>query len=279
MGLLSGQCAVVTGGAAGLGRAMCVRLAAEGARVAVLDRRADQAEEVADLVGGSGHAVDVTDVAAVDEAIAAATDRMGGLDILVNNAGVGWVRGIIDTPPEKWRRVVDVNLNGTFNCLRAAVPFLRQGGGSVVNIASISGIRPSAGEGPYAATKAGVIALAAAAALELGPMIRVNSISPGPVDTPLLRPFFERFPDERERYAASTPLGRIAAPEDVADVVVFLASQLSRFITGQNIVVDGGITLHGSSVDGMLDRLEREAKALDFRADYVPGWTADGPAT
>ncbi len=271
MALLDGRRAVVTGGAAGLGRATCLRLAAEGAVVAVLDRRAEYAREVADAVSGESFGVDVTDAAAVEATIAAAASAMGGIDLLVNNAGVGWMHPFVDTSPEKWQRVIDVNLSGTSNCLRSAIPFLRQGAGSVINVASISGVRPSAGEAPYAASKAGVVAMTASLALELGPEIRVNAVSPGPIDTGLLRPLFERYSSEKERYAAATPLGRIAEPEDVADVIVFLCSDLARFLTGQNLVVDGGITLHGSSVDGMLELIASNKDRLDFRADYRPG--------
>lgn len=266
MGLLEGQRAAVTGGAAGLGRAICARLAAQGATVAVLDRRADQAATVAAGIGGTSRELDVADGYAFDDVLEEVAGEMGGLDLLVNNAGVGWMTALADTPREKWDRVLAVNLSGTMNGIRSAIPLMSGGGGSIINIASISAVRPSAGEAPYAASKAAVVALTASAALELGPDIRINSVSPGPVDTPLLKPLFDAHPEERQRYVEATPLGRIATPEDIGDAVTMLASPLARFINGQNLVVDGGITLHGSSVDGMLDLVA--ADRLSMKADY-----------
>ncbi len=125
----------------------------------------------------------------------------------------------------------------------------------MVNTSSISGTRPAAGEAPYAAAKAAVVALTASAALEYGPGIRVNAVSPGMIRTALTEPLLSFFPDEVARYERTTPVGRIGEPEDVADVVVFLCSDAARFITGQNIVVDGGMTLHGSGVDGIYEHL------------------------
>ena len=128
-------------------------------------------------------------------------------------------------------------------------PHIRaSGGGSIVSTASISGTRPAAGEAPYSAAKAAVIAVTASAALEYGPKIRVNSVSPGMIRTSLTEPLLKFLPHEVERYERTTPLGRMGRPDDIADVVVFLCSDMARFITGQNIVVDGGMTLHGSGV-------------------------------
>ena len=124
-----------------------------------------------------------------------------------------------------------------------------------MSTASISGTRPAAGEAPYAAAKAGVAAITASAALEYGPDIRVNAVSPGMILTALTEPLLQFLPHERERYERTTPVGRIGEPGDIADVVVFLCSDMARFITGQNIVVDGGLTLHGSGVDGIFDQI------------------------
>jgi NAD(P)-dependent dehydrogenase (short-subunit alcohol dehydrogenase family) len=132
---------------------------------------------------------------------------------------------------------------------------LAGGGGSIVSTASISGTRPAAGEGPYAASKAAVAALTASAALEYGPSIRVNSVSPGMIRTAMTAPWFQYMPDQEERFVKGTPVARVGEPEDVADVVVFLCSDLARFVTGQNIVVDGGLTLHGSGVDTIFERV------------------------
>jgi NAD(P)-dependent dehydrogenase (short-subunit alcohol dehydrogenase family) len=157
--------------------------------------------------------------------------------------------------PEEWDRLVRLNLTGVFNGMRAGVPhLLSNGGGAVVNTSSISATRPSAGEAPYSAAKAGVMALTASAALEYGPAIRVNAVAPGMIRTNLTKPLLDGLPDEVERYRRTTPIGRVGDPEDVADVVVFLCSDLARFITGQTLVVDGGMTLHGAGVDGLFDR-------------------------
>ena len=149
-----------------------------------------------------------------------------------------------------------VNLTGVYLGFRAAVPHIRaSGGGSIVSTASISGTRPAAGEAPYAAAKAGVAAITSSAALEYGPGIRVNAVSPGMILTAVTEPLLQFLPHERARFERTTPLGRIGTPEDIADVVVFLCSDLARFITGQNIVVDGGMTLHGSGVDGIFEQV------------------------
>jgi meso-butanediol dehydrogenase/(S,S)-butanediol dehydrogenase/diacetyl reductase len=158
--------------------------------------------------------------------------------------------------PAEWDRVLRVNLTGVWTGIRAAVPHMLSGdGGSIVSTASISGTRPAAGEGPYAASKAAVAALTASAALEYGPRIRVNSVSPGMIRTTMTAPWFQYMPDQEERFVKGTPVGRVGEPEDVADVVVFLCSDLARFVTGQNIVVDGGLTLHGSGVDTIFERV------------------------
>ena len=149
------------------------------------------------------------------------------------------------------------NLTGVFHGFRAAVPFMLEGGGgSIVSTSSISGTRPSAGEAPYAAAKAAVAALTATAALEYAPTIRVNAVAPGMIHTGLTDILLTGFDWTVPFMIEKTPLARIGAPEDIADVVVFLASDLSRFITGQNLVIDGGMTLHGAGVDGLFDRFK-----------------------
>jgi NAD(P)-dependent dehydrogenase (short-subunit alcohol dehydrogenase family) len=161
-----------------------------------------------------------------------------------------------ELPLDEWERVLRVNLTGVWAGIRAAVPhLLRGGGGSIVSTASISGTRPAAGEGPYSASKAAVVALTASAALEYAPSIRVNAVSPGMIRTTMTAPWFEFWPDQVERFEKGTPVGRVGEPEDVADVVVFLCSDMARFVTGQNVVVDGGLTLHGSGVDTIFERV------------------------
>jgi NAD(P)-dependent dehydrogenase (short-subunit alcohol dehydrogenase family) len=256
MGLLDGQRAVVTGGASGIGRASARRMAEEGAAVAVVDVNGEAAREVADEIDGSAHVADVTDPEGLRAAVDAAAGAMGGITIMFNNAGIGGLSPLHEWAPEEWNRILAVNLTGVYFGFRAAVPHIRaSGGGAIVSTASISGTRPAAGEAPYSAAKAGVAAITASAALEYGPQIRVNSVSPGMILTALTEPLVQFLPHERERFDRVTPLGRIGQPDDVADVVVFLCSHLARFITGQNIVVDGGMTLHGSGVDGILDQV------------------------
>jgi NAD(P)-dependent dehydrogenase (short-subunit alcohol dehydrogenase family) len=256
MGLLVGQRAVVTGGASGIGRATARRMAEEGASVAVIDLNEDDAQQVAKEVGGSAHRADVTDPEGLKQAVDDAADALGGITLLFNNAGTGSQAPLHKWDPAEWNRLVAVNLTGVYLGFRAAIPHIRAaGGGSIVSTASISGVRPSAGEAPYSAAKAGVAAITASAALEYAPDIRVNAVSPGMILTPLTAPLLQFLPHERQRYERTTPAGRLGQPEDIADVVVFLCSDMARFITGQNLVVDGGMTLHGAGVDGIFEQV------------------------
>jgi len=248
---------VVTGGGSGIGRATCRRFAAEGAAVAVVDLDGDTAAAVASEVGGKSFAVDVRDADAVRSAFDAAASALGGLDTVFNNAGTGSMARLHEYAPEEFQRVVDVNLMGVWHGIRAAAPHLIAGGGGhIVSTSSISGLRPSGGEGPYAAAKAAVAALTRTAALEYAPHnINVNAVAPGAVRSAMTAPLLG-MADWEQRWVDRTPLGRIGEPDDIADVVVFLCSDLARFVTGQNIVVDGGMTLHGSGVDGILDYVQ-----------------------
>jgi meso-butanediol dehydrogenase / (S,S)-butanediol dehydrogenase / diacetyl reductase len=256
MGLLDGRTAVVTGGGSGIGRATCRRMAEEGARVAVLDVDRESAELVARDIGSVAYGVDVGDPDALRDTVDAAARELGGLSIMYNNAGISAFNRLHEYEPAEWERVLRVNLTGVWAGFRAAVPhLLAGGGGSIVSTASISGTRPAAGEGPYSSSKAAVAALTASAALEYGPAIRVNAVSPGMIRTTMTAPWFEFMPDQVERFETGTPVARIGEPDDVADVVVFLCSALARFVTGQNIVVDGGLTLHGSGVDTIFERV------------------------
>ncbi len=255
-GLLEGQRAVVTGGGSGIGRATARRMVEEGGRVAVIDIDREAAQQCAEEIDGTAHPADVTDPEGLTRAVDEAARALGGITTLFNNAGIGNQAPLHGWDPEEWNRLLGVNLTGVYLGFRAAIPHIRAaGGGSVVSTASISGVRPAAGEAPYAAAKAGVAALTASAALEYGPDIRVNSVSPGMILTALTEPLLRFLPHERDRYERTTPLGRIGEPEDVAEVVVFLCSDLARFVTGQNLVVDGGMTLHGSGVDGIFEQL------------------------
>jgi 3alpha(or 20beta)-hydroxysteroid dehydrogenase len=231
-------------------------MAHEGATVAVLDIDEASAKAVAAEIEGTAHVVDVTDPDAVQSAVDQAASAMGGITTLFNNAGVGSMAPLHEWAPDEWDRLIRVNLTGVYLGFRAAIPHIRAaGGGAIVSTASISGTRPAAGEAPYAAAKAGVAAMTASAALEYGPSIRVNAISPGMIRTKLTEPLLEVFPHEEARYERTTPMGRVGEPEDVADVVIFLCSDLARFVTGQNLVIDGGMTLHGAGVDGIFEQL------------------------
>lgn len=252
MGLLDGRRAVVTGGASGIGRATARRMVEEGATVAVIDVDGDGTRTMAAEHGILGFEADVTDPDGLREAVDSAAAAMGGITTLFNNAGIGNMSRLHEWDPAEWNRVVGVNLTGVYLGFRAAIPhILASGGGSIVSTSSISGTRPAAGEAPYSAAKAGVAAITASAALEYGPSIRVNSVAPGMIRTALTAPLLSLLPHEQERYERTTPVGRIGEPEDIADVVVFLCSDLARFITGQTVVVDGGMTLHGSGIDGI----------------------------
>jgi NAD(P)-dependent dehydrogenase (short-subunit alcohol dehydrogenase family) len=230
-------------------------MAAEGARVAVVDVNEARAREVAAEVDGIAFGVDVTDFEALHAAALDAHEHLGGLTLLYNNAGGSSMSMIHEWDLAEWQRIVTLNLTGVFHGFKAVAPLiLESGGGAIVSTSSISGTRPSAGEAPYAASKAAVAALTASAAMEYAPTIRVNAVAPGMIDTPLTQLLLEdRGLGLEKEMAGRTPLARVGAPEDIADVVVFLCSDLARFITGQNLVIDGGMTLHGAGVDGVLE--------------------------
>jgi NAD(P)-dependent dehydrogenase (short-subunit alcohol dehydrogenase family) len=259
--LLAGRRAVVTGGGSGIGRAIAECFAASGARVAVLDADETTASEVATALGNTSLALvaDVAEAEAVQAAFDEAAGVFGGIDILVNNAGTGAVKALHRYSDNEWNRLVQVNLTGVFNGIRAGVGFLRSaGGGSIVNVSSLSALRPTRGEGPYSAAKAGVIALTATAALEYGPAIRVNCVSPGVIDTPLTRPLLQEAAI-RDRIERRIPLQRVGTATEVANVVAFLASALASYVTGTNIVVDGGSILPSAQTDDLLARYVESA--------------------
>jgi NAD(P)-dependent dehydrogenase (short-subunit alcohol dehydrogenase family) len=254
MALLEGRRALVTGAGSGIGRATCRRLAAEGAAVTALDIDETRARAVADETGGIAVVADVTDAEGLEAAITDAARRMGGLDTMINNAGIGSMADLHRYSDRRFGHIVDVNLKGTFHGLRAAVPLmLASGGGAVVNVASVSGIRPTRGEAAYSAAKAAVIALTSSAALEYGPSVRVNCVSPGVIDTALTAPLLKG-EGNREVIEAGTPLGRVGTATEVADVILFLCSDLAAYVTGVNIAVDGGSLLPSAQVDRALQR-------------------------
>jgi NAD(P)-dependent dehydrogenase (short-subunit alcohol dehydrogenase family) len=253
--LLAGGRALVTGGASGIGRATAARMAAEGASVAIVDIDGDAARGAAAQIGARSYVADVADAAALGAAIDAAAADLGGLTILFNNAGAGMAKPMHLHTDDEWQRILDVNLKGTFSGIRAAVPHLRAArGGAVVNMAGTTGVRPARGEGPYGAAKAGVIALTQAAALEYGPAIRVNCVSPGIVDTPMTARLTGD-PELRSRIESRIPLGRLGSADDVAGAVVFLCSPLAAYVTGHVLAVDGGSLLPSHQSDELLKTL------------------------
>jgi NAD(P)-dependent dehydrogenase (short-subunit alcohol dehydrogenase family) len=253
---LNGRPAIVTGGGSGIGAATARRLAAAGARVAVLDRLPETATAVAEeLPGAVAVALDVRNGDAVEQAVAEVVAAFGALAIVVNNAGVGDLRPMHTVDDALWRRLIDVNLTGTFNVMRAAVPHLvAGGGGAIVNNASLSGFMPTRNEAAYSAAKAGVIALTKSGALEYGPSVRVNCVAPAFVATPLTS-VFQDLPDVFEPIRKNIPLARMGTAEEVAEVILFLCSDASSYVTGQTIVIDGGLSLPQAGTDAALAAL------------------------
>ena len=252
---LDGRVAVITGGASGIGAATARRFAAEGAAVAVIDRDPAGAEAVADEIGGRAHALDVRDGDAVEHAVSQIVGALGRIDVLVNNAGTGDLRPLHTVDDKVWHRLIDVNLTGTFNATRSVVPHMLEAGrGTIVNNASLSGLMPTRNEAAYSAAKAGVIALTKSGALEYGPTVRVNCVAPGHVRTPLTV-VWEQVPEAFEPIAAAIPLGRIGEADEIAEVILFLASDRSSYVTGQTIVVDGGAMLPQAGTDAALAKL------------------------
>jgi NAD(P)-dependent dehydrogenase (short-subunit alcohol dehydrogenase family) len=252
---LDGRAAIVTGGASGIGRAVAHRLAQLGAAVAVLDRDGEGARRVAAEVDGVGFEVDVRDGDAVAAAVQAAAEQCGGVSTLVNNAGTGDLRPLHTVDDRLWHRLLDVNLTGTYHGMRAAIPLMLEAGrGAIVNVASLSGITPTRNEAPYSAAKAAVIALTRSGALEYGPAVRVNCVAPGFVRTPLTA----IWDDHAEAFAPirdAIPLQRIGEPEEIAELVAFLCSDGASYITGQTIVIDGGLSLPQAGTDAALAKL------------------------
>ena len=249
-GKLENKVAIVTAGGSGIGAATVRRFAREGAAVVIADLSGSRAEQVrAEVAGSGGRAatikMDVADPQAVEATIKLALDSFGRLDVLFNNAGMAEVSLIHETTLASWERVMAVTLTGTFLGLKYAIPIMRkQGGGAVINTASISGMHGDYGMASYNAAKAAVINLTRTAALENAKHgIRVNCVCPGAINTRAAEILGKGRADEFRRVMGSAhPVGRMGEPEEIASTVTFLASDEASFITGASYVVDGGVT-------------------------------------
>lgn len=247
---MSGKAAIVTGAGRGIGRAIATAFAAEGARVAVVDRDLDAARSVvAELQAQGSDAIaihaDVSSESDVDTMIAATLEAFATIDVLVSNAGVGFHRALLDLTLADWERVLRVNLTGTFLCVQRAARVMRQqGGGRVIIISSTSGQRGAMARTAYGVSKAGVIQLMRVAAAELAPHgIRVNSIAPGPITTPLS--LANHTAEQRRAYLERIPMKRYGEMHEVAAAAVFLASDDASYVNGHVLNVDGGMNEAG----------------------------------
>jgi NAD(P)-dependent dehydrogenase (short-subunit alcohol dehydrogenase family) len=247
---LAGKVILVTGAGSGIGRATAELVAGMGARVVASDVDEERgAATVAGLREGGREAVftaaDVTDGAAVEALVASAVSAYGRLDCAANCAGVGAGHAAThDYPEEQWDRIVGTNLKGTWLCMRAEIgTMLAQGqGGAIVNTSSTLGLRGSPFASPYSASKHGVLGLTRTAALEYARMgIRVNAICPGAIDTPMMAATFERFPGFRESLLHTVPMARMGRPAEPAALIAWLCSDAASFVTGEGVVVDGGL--------------------------------------
>ena len=251
---VKGKVALITGGAKGLGKAASLRLAEAGARVAVTDVDSAAGEQVVrEITEAGGTAaywdLDVTDGEAVKTVFEQVRDRFGGLDVLVNNAGISGVdKPTHEVTEEEWDHVMDVNVKGVFLCTKYAVPYMKTGGGgSIINLSSVYGLVGAANVPPYHASKGAVRLMTKTDALLYAQdKIRVNSVHPGFIRTPMVENFTSEQPagqEETQKALASLhPLGHLGEPDDIAWGIVYLASDESKFVTGSELVIDGGYT-------------------------------------
>lgn len=248
---ISDGVAIVTGGGSGIGRATATRFASEGARVVVTDVDVDGGEEtVSQIEADGGEATfleaDVTDEDDVKATVETAVDTYGGLDFAFNNAGIeGANESSSQQSRSNWDQVIDINLTGVFLGIREQLPaMLEDGGGAIVNTASVAGLLGFPNLSPYVASKHGVLGLTKTAAVEFSADgVRVNAVCPGVIETPMVARTREEDPEMMEQTAAATPIGRLGDPEEIAAAVVWLCSDDASFVTGESLVVDGGYSV------------------------------------
>ncbi len=244
---LESKVALITGGARGIGRAIALTFAREGANIVVADVNLEIAQKTASEIEGLGRQamaleMDVTSYDLVESGINKILDKLGKVDILVNNAGITKDNLLLRMSPADWDAVLNVNLKGTFNCIKAVSrPMIKQRSGRIISIASIIGLMGNPGQANYAASKAGIIALTKTVAKELASRnINANAVAPGFIQTEMTA----KLPEEiKKKMLEAIPLGILGTPEDVANVCLFLASQESSYITGQVITIDGGMVM------------------------------------
>jgi NAD(P)-dependent dehydrogenase (short-subunit alcohol dehydrogenase family) len=248
VGRLDGKVVVITGAGGGMGREAAILFAEEGASVCVADVDGEAAEQtVSDARDAFAVTVDVADAASVEAMYAAAAERYGGIDVLYNNAGISPAddASILETEPEAWQRVQDVNTKGVYLCCKYGIPhLLERGGGSVINVASFVALMGAAtSQISYTASKGAVVSLSRELGVQFARQgIRVNALCPGPVETPLLLRIFGDDPAAYERRRVHLPMGRLAKPREIVNAALFLASDESSYVNGATFVVDGGLT-------------------------------------
>ena len=248
MGLLEGKTALITGAARGIGKAIALRFAEEGANIAFTDLVIDELglateqEIAAKGVNAKGYASNAADFGQTEDVVKQIKEEFGSIDILVNNAGITKDGLMLRMSEQQWDAVIAVNLKSAFNFIHSCVPIMmRQRGGSIINMSSVVGVHGNAGQANYAASKAGLIALAKSIAQEMGPKgIRANAIAPGFIDTAMTQALSE---EVRKEWCQKIPLRRGGTVDDIANTAVYLASDLSAYVSGQVIQVDGGMNM------------------------------------